>query len=145
MKLQFANLFALAIMPALTFAAPHNSYLEIDIKAGPDHHVQMPVTHVLKLGDPCQPQTALCMETPFKLLCCAGLHCDSPYGGKCVSDGDMAAKDKNQDNKESKTKEGNVHAMCRPEGEFCQLVPLPLACCPGMTCTSIFGGNCVKN
>jgi hypothetical protein len=33
--------------------------------------------------------------------------------------------------------------QCRTKGEFCQLVPLAMACCNGLKCTNIFGGHCI--
>ena len=134
MKLQLPHLLAFAATVALTSAAPS---VEIEIKQGYNPQSQKSL-HGLD-GDVtimCQPQDAFCMETPFHLGCCQGLECTSDTGGKCGLPTNTRLK------KEVSAFDGDVHATCRAEGEFCQLVPLAMACCGNLRCSNIFGGNC---
>ena len=144
MKLQLSHLLAFASTLALASAAPS---LVIQIQEGRNSQ-SLKQLHDLdgSVHTLCQPQEAFCMEAPFRLACCDGLFCTSNTGGKCVSK--ESAKDHLSagvtPNKEVNTLDGDMHAMCRTEGEFCQLVPLAMACCSNLRCTSIFGGKCEK-
>ncbi|KAF2851880.1 hypothetical protein T440DRAFT_477907 [Plenodomus tracheiphilus IPT5] len=125
MRFQPSHLIALALMPALTLARPS---LQVEIKEVGTSQAQKPFHHKSKM---CQPENALCGILGFGIECCDGLVCDTE-SSSCRGEGSVKNTNKGDD----------MHAMCRTAGEFCQLIPIPLACCGNLECSSIFGGTC---
>lgn len=135
MRFQSPEILALVLAPALGLAVP---YFEVDIKTSLNPQSQAPFRS--QIDNACQPKDALCMESPFLLLCCDDLACGS--NNKCTPADEVFVRPTS--GKEVKMQDDDMHAMCRTEGEFCQLIPIPLPCCGNMRCTTIVGGKCEK-